>query len=424
MTENQHHVVIIGSGFGGLAAAREATSNKDIKVTLIDKNNYHLFQPLLYQVATGSLSPADIAYPIRAVFQKHKQVTVYQDEVIDIDIAGKQVICNDMNFAFDSLIVATGVTHNYFGNDHWQQYAPGLKSIEDGIRMRAKIFAAFEEAEKTFDLEKRKALMRFVIIGSGPTGVELAGALGEIAHRTLKDDFRNMNPKEVEIILIEGFERILPPYTKSLSKKAAKTLDKLGITIFTNTKVTDIKHDHIQISSKGEDKQLYTQNIIWAAGMKATNLGAIVAKQTGAQLDRAGRVLTNRDLTVTQYKNIFIIGDLSACKDEDGNLVPGIAPAAMQQGKFVMQKIMNNEDRNKNFKYFDKGTMAIIGRNQAVAKLWKIGFSGYFAWLIWVFIHIWYLVGYDNKLLIMLQWAWSYWTDKRGSRLITFEDKE
>ena len=422
MIENEHHVVIVGSGFGGLAAAREAVANKNIKITLIDKNNYHLFQPLLYQVATGSLSPADIAYPIRAVFQKHKQVTVYQDEVIDIDVAGKKVICNDMDFNFDSLIIATGVTHNYFGNDNWQKHAPGLKTIEDGIRMRARIFAAFEEAEKTFDLEKRKALMRFIIIGSGPTCVELAGALGEIAHRTLKDDFRNMNPKEVEIILIEGFERILPPYTKGLSKKAAKALDKLGITICTNTKVTDIKHDHIQISSHGEVKQLYTQNIIWAAGMKATSLGAVIAKQTGAQLDRAGRVLTNRDLTVNQYNNIFVIGDLAVCKDEDGQPIPGIAPAAMQQGRFAMQKIMQAKD--KTFRYFDKGTMAIIGRNQAVAKIWKLGFSGYFAWLIWVFIHIWYLVGYDNKLLIMLQWAWSYWTDKRGSRLITFEDEK
>lgn len=420
---NQHHVIVVGGGFGGLAAASNLEA-KNIKVSLLDKKNFHLFQPLLYQAATGSLSPSDISSPLRAILAKQKNTTVYKAEVTGIDVKRKVVKHDFGEFSYDSLVVATGVVKNYFGNDTWATYAPGLKTIEDAFEIRNRIFMAFELAEIETNPEHRKALMRFVIIGSGPTGVELAGSLGELARCTLIEDFRNIDPRDVEIIIIEGFERVLPPYTPNLSAKAHATLNKMGIKIITKARVTDIQSDHVIIKTEQGEERIDAMTILWAAGMKASPLGGIIAAETGAEQDKMGRIIVNSDLTVPNYPDIYVVGDLANLKDEKGALLPGIAPVAMQEGRYaadVVKRKLSNK-KIKPFSYFDKGAMAVIGRNAAVAKTGKMEFSGYFAWLIWVFVHIWYLIGYDNKLVITLKWGWNYWTDKRGARLITNEN--
>lgn len=423
MSAAAHRVIIIGGGFAGLSAAL-ALKDNNISVTLLDKRNFHLFQPLLYQIATGSLSESEIASPLRSILAKRQNVTVYKTEVRHIDLAQKIIHSDTMQLEYDSLIIATGVIHNYYGNYQWAQYAPGLKSVEDALEIRQRIFMAFERAEKELDLEKRKAQMRFVIIGSGATGVELAGSLGELAHHTLKNDFRNINPKDVEILLVEGFERVLPPYSAKLSSIAAEDLIKLGVQIRTNTKVVDIQGDHIKILCDGIESVIQTRTVVWAAGMQATPITKDLAKQSGVELDRMGRVSVNEDLSLPGFNNVYVLGDIAAYKNEEGNLLPGIAPVAKQEGDYVAQIIiakLNSKPITK-FKYFDKGNMAVIGRNKAVAQLGKFQLSGYFAWIIWVFVHVWFLIGFDSKLGIMLRWAWNYWTDKRQARLITLEN--
>lgn len=423
MSAAAHRVVIIGGGFAGLSAAL-ALKDSNVSVTLLDKRNFHLFQPLLYQIATGSLSESEIASPLRSILAKRKNVTVYKTEIRHIDLQQKTIHSDTMQLEYDSLIVATGVTHNYYGNYQWAQYAPGLKSVEDALEIRQRIFMAFERAEKELDLEKRKAQMRFVIIGSGPTGVELAGSLGELAHHTLKNDFRNINPKDVEILLVEGFERVLPPYSAKLSSIAAEDLIKLGVQIRSNTKVVDIQRDHIKILCDGIESVIQTRTVVWAAGMQATPITKDLAQQSGVELDRMGRVSVNEDFSLPGFNNVYILGDIAAYKNEEGNLLPGIAPVAKQEGDYVAQIIiakLNSKPITK-FKYFDKGNMAVIGRNKAVAQLGKFQLSGYFAWIIWVFVHVWFLIGFDSKLGIMLRWAWNYWTDKRQARLITLEN--
>lgn len=423
MSATLHRVVIIGGGFAGLSAAL-ALKDSNVSVTLLDKRNFHLFQPLLYQIATGSLSESEIASPLRSILAGRKNVTVYKTEVRHIDLQQKTIHSDTMQLEYDSLIVATGVTHNYYGNYQWAQYAPGLKSVEDALEIRQRIFMAFERAEKELDLEKRNAQMRFVIIGSGPTGVELAGSLGELAHHTLKNDFRNIDPKNVEILLIEGFERVLPPYSSKLSAIAADDLTKLGVQIMTNAKVVDIQNDHVKIIYNDIESIIATRTVIWAAGMQATPITKDIAKQSGAELDRMGRISVSEDLSLPGFNNVYILGDIAACKNEEGNLLPGIAPVAKQEGDYVAQVIIAklNSKSIAKFKYFDKGNMAVIGRNKAVAQLGKFQLSGYFAWVIWVFVHIWFLIGFDSKLGIMLRWAWNYWTDKRQARLITLEN--
>ena len=425
MITTAHRVVIIGGGFAGLSAAI-ALKDANVNVTLLDKRNFHLFQPLLYQIATGSLSESEIASPLRSVLAKHKNVTVYKTEVRQIDLQQQLILTDTLQLEYDSLIVATGVTHNYYGNYQWAEHAPGLKSVEDALEIRQRIFMAFERAEKEADLERRKAQMRFVIIGSGPTGVELAGSLGELAHNTLKNDFRNIDPKHVEILLLEGFERILPSYSPKLSKIATGNLTKLGVKVLTNTKVIDIQKDHVAILADGIESQIAARTVLWAAGMQATPLTQNIAMQAGVELDRMGRIAVNPDLSVPGFANLYVLGDIASCKTAAGNLLPGIAPVAKQQGSYIAGVIKNKliGKLSSPFKYFDKGNMAVIGRNKAVAQIWKLEFSGYFAWIMWVFVHVWFLVGYDSKLGIMLRWAWNYWTDKRQARLITLENSK
>jgi NADH dehydrogenase len=410
--DNRPHIVIIGGGFGGLYAAKKL-AGKPVRVTLIDKRNFHLFQPLLYQVATGGLSPGEIASPLRAVFPNEKNVLVLNGEVKDIFPDQNKILFEEEEIPYDALIVATGVSHDYFGKGEWAKVAPGLKTIEDALRIRSHIFESFEEAERTKDPALQKAWMTFVIVGGGPTGVELSGAIGELAHHTLKKDFRNIHPEQSEIILIEGADHILPTFTPDLSEKAAKSLKKLGVTVRTLTRVTDIQPGCVYIG----EETIRSQTILWAAGIKASHLGSICQLKASAELDRIGRVKVNPDLSVGKYKNLFVIGDLAHCVDGSGNPLPGVAPVAMQQGRYVAELLL--KQTSKPFHYHDKGSLAVIGRNAAVAQSGRLHLSGFPAWLAWAFVHIYYLIEFDNKLLVMMQWAMNYFTRKKGARLIT-----
>ncbi|HAJ58530.1 MAG TPA: FAD-dependent oxidoreductase [Cyanobacteria bacterium UBA8543] len=420
-----HHVVIVGGGFGGLYAA-QALGKAPVEVTLIDKRNFHLFQPLLYQVATGGLSAGDISSPLRAVLSGNKNTTVLMGEVADVDPKQQKVILSNQEINYDTLIVATGVSHHYFGKDEWAPKAPGLKTVEDALEMRRRIFLAFEAAEKETDLEKRRAWLTFVIVGGGPTGVELAGALAELAHNTLKQDFRNIDTSETKILLLEGLDRVLPPYPPELSVKANASLERLGVTVQTSTLVTNIEDNRVTTRRGDQIEQIPAQTILWAAGMKASGMGEVVSHATAAQLDRAGRVIVQPDLSVPGYPNIFVIGDLANFPHqyEDGKPLPGVAPVAMQQGKYVaslIQKRLKGKT-TPNFRYTEYGSLAVIGRNAAVVDLGFVKFSGFPAWLAWIFVHIFYLIEFDNKLLVMIQWGWNYFTKKRGARLITHQE--
>lgn len=424
ITEKDHHVVIIGGGFGGLYTA-QTLGRAPVKVTLVDKRNFHLFQPLLYQVATGGLSPADITSPLRAVLSRQKNTKVLLAEAIDIDPNQGRVILRDGELTYDTLIVATGSSHHYFGHEEWAEVAPGLKTVEDATRIRYSILLAFEAAEREPDPEKRRAWLTFVIVGGGPTGVELAGTLGEMAHNTLKHDFRQIDPAEAKILLLEAMERVLPPYPPDLSAKAAEQLQRLGVTVQTNTMVTDIQEDLITVKREnGQTEQIQTQTILWSAGMKASPLGQILAERTGVQLDRAGRVTVEPDLTIAGYPNIFVIGDLANFSHQDGKPLPGVAPVAIQEGLYAAQLIKARlQGQNLSpFRYINKGSLAVIGRNAGVADLGRIKFTGFIAWLAWLFVHIFYLIEFDNKLLVLIQWAWNYFTRRRGARLITNVD--
>lgn len=418
----KHRVVIIGGGFGGLYAAK-ALSHNNIEVTLIDKRNFHLFQPLLYQVATGTLSPADISSPLRAILSRQKNVRVLMEEAIDIDPDTQTVITRRESIPYDSLIVATGVSHHYFGNEHWKTTAPGLKTVEDALEMRRRIFMAFEAAEKETDPEKRKAWLTFVIVGGGPTGVELAGAIAELAHNTLKHDFRSIDTRDAKIVLLEGLDRILPPYPPELSAKAEKSLVDLGVTVQTQTKVTQIEGNTVTIERDNHTESFEARTVLWAAGVKASIVGKVISDRTGASLDRVGRVMVSPDLSVPNYPNLFVIGDLAHCPDPDGKPFPGVAAVAMQEGEYVAKLIqarLANRELPR-FLYNDIGSMAVIGQNTAVANFGKVRISGFVAWFIWVVAHIYYLIEFDNKLTVMLHWAWGYLTRGRRARLITGE---
>jgi NADH dehydrogenase len=394
-------------------------------VTLIDKRNFHLFQPLLYQVATGGLSPGDISSPLRAVLSDQKNTTVLQAEVVDIDPAERRVVLRDGEVNYDSLIVSTGVSHHYFGRDEWADRAPGLKTVEDALDIRRRILLAFEAAEREPDPERRRACLTFVIVGGGPTGVELAGAIAELARATLKGDFRHIDPAETSVLLLEGLNRILPPYPADLSAKAEAALSALGVTVRINSLVTEIQGETVIVSQGEQTEHVRSRTVLWAAGMKASQMGQVLAKRTGVELDKAGRVMVQPDLSLPDHPEIFVIGDLAYFAHQaDGQPLPGVAQVAMQQGKYVARLIKERlQDQTlPPFRYQDRGSMAVIGRNAAVAVIGKLHLSGYPAWLIWVFIHIAYLIEFDNRLLVMFQWAWNYFTRKRGARLITGAD--
>ena len=421
--QSPHHVVIVGGGFGGLYAAK-ALGKAPVKVTLIDKRNFHLFQPLLYQVATGGLSAGDISSPLRSVLSRQKNTEVLMGEVSSIDPSQQTIKLQNKELTYDTLIVATGVSHHYFGNEQWAPKAPGLKTVEDALEMRRRIFLAFEAAEKETDPEKRRAWLTFVIVGGGPTGVELAGALAELAYSTLKHDFRNINTSETRILLLEGMDRVLPPYSPELSEKAKGSLERLGVTVQTKTLVTNIEDNIVTIRQGDQTEEIPAQTILWAAGMKASGMGEALSKATGVELDRAGRVMVAPDLSVPGHPNIFVIGDLANYVHQDGKPLPGVAPVAMQEGQYVASVIQKQlkGDTLPTFRYSDYGSLAVIGRNAAVVDLGFMKFAGFPAWLAWIFVHIFFLIEFDNKLLVLIQWGWNYFTRKRGARLITNQE--
>ncbi|MBD6620402.1 NAD(P)/FAD-dependent oxidoreductase [Komarekiella sp. 'clone 1'] len=415
-----HQVVIIGGGFGGLYTAK-ALKTANVNVTLIDKRNFHLFQPLLYQVATGTLSPADISAPLRSVFSKSKNTKVLLGEVNDIDPKAQQVILGDEVVPYDTLIVATGANHSYFGKDNWKELAPGLKTVEDAIEMRRRIFSAFEAAEKETDPEKRRSLLTFVIVGGGPTGVELSGAIAELAYQTLTEDFRSINTSEARILLLQGGDRILPHIAPELSKVAAESLQKLGVVIHTQTRVTNIENNIVTFKQGDELTQITSKTILWAAGVQGSAMGKVLAEGTGVECDRAGRVIVEPDLTIKGYKNIFVVGDLGNFSHQNGKPLPGVAPVAKQQGEYVAKLIKRRLQGHTlpQFRYNDVGTLAMIGQNLAVVDLGLIKLKGFIAWAFWLVIHIYFLIEFDTKLVVAIQWAWNYITRNRRSRLIT-----
>jgi NADH dehydrogenase len=418
--KNRHHVVIIGGGFGGLSAA-QCLKGSPVRVTLIDRRNFHLFQPLLYQVATGWLSPANIASTLRATLKHQQNASVILAEANDIDTKQRRVILSDGQIDYDTLVVATGSQHHYFGNDQWRNIAPGLKTIEDATEIRRRIFIAFEAAERERDPAKLEALLTLMIVGGGPTGVELAGALGEIAHDTLKHDFRNMDPSRTRILLVEGGERILPSYPAELSAKALAALNSLGVTVKVKTFVIDIHAEAVTVKDEESVYCVPCRTVIWAAGVQASHLGQVIATKTGAKVDRVGRVEVEPDLTIPGHPEIFVIGDLASYSHQTGKPLAGIAPVALQQGRYVAQ-VIDARIKKKHiapFRYRDRGAMAIVGRASAVAEMGRFRFSGYFAWLAWLFVHLVNLIEFENKILVLIQWGWYYFSRNRAARLIT-----
>jgi NADH dehydrogenase len=407
------HVVIVGAGFGGLEAAKKLAC-EDVRVTVIDRTNYHLFQPLLYQVATAALSPADIAAPVRAILSKCKNMEVILAEVQSVDVDSKKVKTSDGGeFSYDFLILATGARHSYFGHDEWEKLAPGLKSLEDAIELRRRLLLAFEYAEKINDEAARRAAMTFVIIGGGPTGVEMAGAIAEIARYTLAKDFRNIDPSQTRVILVEGDPRLLSVFPEDLSASALKQLVDLGVEVRTGTRATALTEAGVQVG----DEFIPCRVKIWAAG----NNASFVGKTLGAPVDRVGRVIVNDDLTIPGHQEIQVIGDLANFSHQTGQPLPGVSPVAMQQGRHAARNILAMIEGRKpqRFRYWDKGSMATIGRNKAVADLNLVHLSGLPAWVVWLFVHIIFLVGFRNRLAVLFQWAWAYFTFNKGARLIT-----
>lgn len=405
-------VVVIGGGFGGLLAVR-ALKRAPLRVTLIDRRNYHTFQPLLYQVATAGLSPGEIAAPIRWILRGQNNVEVLMGEAQDFDLARKVVQLPDLEIPYDYLIVATGASHAYFGHDDWEPMAPGLKTIEDALEIRRRVFLAFELAERQALHKETQNPLNFVVVGGGPTGVELAGTLTEIARRVLADEFHSIDPKRARIILFEGGPRVLATYPEDLSRSAEQQLRRLGVEVHTSAQVTKVEAGSVHVG----ETRVPAAVVLWAAGVLASPLG----KRLGVPLDRAGRVLVNPDLSIPGHSEVFVIGDLASLKQENGKPVPGVAPAAMQQGRWAAKNIrrdLGGEPR-QNFRYWNKGDLATIGRSAAVANFGKVHISGLIAWMAWLFVHIFFLIGFRNRIVVMISWAWSYFTYERGARLIT-----
>lgn len=416
------NVVIIGGGFGGLKAAKTFSKFPDLlDVTLIDKRNYHLFQPLLYQVATAGLSPADIATPIRNVLSSASNVKVILDEVKSINLQNKLVVTQDKNINFDFLILACGATHSYFGKDHWEEFAPGLKTLEMATEIRRRILMAFESAEKIQDQEIQKQFLTFIIVGGGPTGVEMAGAISEIARQTMGADFRNINPNDTRVILVEAGKKVLGSFDETLSIDAKADLQKLGVEIMTETRVTDINAEGVSyMNAQTNEGRIFSRTVVWAAGVKPSSLNAAL----GIELDKAGRIIVEKDLSIKNNPHVFVVGDQANFTEESGRVLPGLAPVAIQQGEQAARNIVSLSKGNLSdeFKYTDKGQMATIGRKLAVMEFKGLKARGLFAWLAWLLVHIYYLIGFKNRLFVLMQWTWSYMTFSRGARLITKKD--
>ncbi len=408
------HVVIVGAGFGGLRVAR-ALRHAPVRITVIDRNNYHLFQPLLYQVATAALSPADISAPIRHVLRKQKNTTVLMAEVTGIDQQRQLVLTPDSSIAYDYLVVATGASHSYFGHNEWAPYAPGLKSIVDATSLRRRILLAFEAAEMETDPEKLRSLLTFVLIGGGPTGVEMAGAIAELAHKALATDFRHIDPTSARIILVEALPRILPAFPETLSEKAKRALNHLGVEVRTNSPVEKVSEDGVVIAGNF----LATRNVIWTAGVAASPAG----KWLDAEVDRAGRVKVLADLSLPDHPNVFVIGDTASVM-QDGKPLPGVAPVAMQEASYVaalIERKLADKTDSEPFHYHNKGNLATIGRSYGIADFGWLRFGGFLGWILWIVVHIFFLIGFRNRVVVLFQWALAYLTFQRGARLITFD---
>ncbi|HYV42461.1 MAG TPA: NAD(P)/FAD-dependent oxidoreductase [Thermoanaerobaculia bacterium] len=411
---SETRVVIVGAGFGGLSAA-QTLRNAPVQVTIVDRRNHHLFQPLLYQVATAALSPGDIAYPIRSILRGQRNAVVLLADAVAVDAASHEVVLTDGRIGYDFLILATGARHSYFGHVEWETRAPGLKDLEDALEIRRRILLAFEKAEREPDAGRRKALLTFVLVGGGPTGAELAGAIGEISRHVLASDFRAIDPRDARILLIEAGPRILPTFPEELSAKAAAALEKLGVESRTGAAVTAIGEGFVEIGAE----RLEAGTILWTAGVAASRL----ARSLGVPLDRAGRVAIGADLTIPGYPEVFVIGDLASLPDRAGKLLPGVAQVAIQQGRHAARNIefARRGEPLQAFRYRDPGNLAVLGRAAAIADLGRVRLSGFPAWLFWCFVHILYLIGFRNRFIVLFEWAWAYLTWQRGARLITGE---
>jgi len=417
-----HRVIVLGGGFGGLSAVQKL-KRATVEVILIDRRNFHLFQPLMYQIATGSLSPGEIAAPLRGVLSRQKNTQVLLGEVSDIDPAREKIqLLDGATFDYDSLIVATGSQTSYYGNDSWREWAPSLKSVEEATAIRHKILYAFERAERAATHEESRAWLTFVIVGAGATGLELAGALAEIANETLKHDFRHIDPREARILLVEGGPRVLPSFPEDLSAKAEKLVTKLGVEVMKGVMVTCIDANGVTYRSGDKTESLAAHTVLWAGGVETTTFGRKLAQRTHAETDRSGRIKVNRDLTIPNYPDIFIVGDLANATDKDGKPMPGVAQVAIQGGAFAAKTIkarIENKKPDPAFHYFNKGDMAVIGRAAAVANIFGFHLSGFIAWFTWLFVHLIYIVEFQNRVMVFIQWGFEYLTFSRGARLIT-----
>ncbi|MDX6570075.1 MAG: hypothetical protein QOH15_2653 [Gaiellales bacterium] len=425
-----HRVVVIGGGFGGLQAVRKLRS-APVEITLIDRRNFHLFQPLVYQVATGSLSAEEVASPLRSIFKRNKNVHVVLGEVTSLDLAGRQVVIGAMPgsgepraIPYDSLIVAAGVKYTYFGHDDWRPFAPDIKSVESALEVRRRILSAFESADSEPNPARRAAWLTFVIVGAGPTGVELAGQIGEIARHSLRRDFRDVDTSEARILLVETADRVLPPFPPRLSERAARALERLGVTLLTSHTVVDIEAASLKLADgNGATERIAARTVIWAAGVVASELATSLDEETGSGVDRTGRIAVGPDLTLPGHPEVIALGDMALVHDAEGTAIPlpGVAPVAMQQGRYAAGAIRDRlENRQpKLFHYRDKGNLATIGRAKAVAEIKGLQLSGFIAWFTWLFVHLFYLIGLQNRLIVFIRWTWSFASHGRGARLIT-----
>ena len=409
-------VLIVGGGFGGIKAAKALANNENVEVTLFDRRNYHLFQPLLYQVATASMSPAEIAAPIRGILSHYENITVELENITSVDLKNKTILAEDKKYPYDYLLMACGAKHSYFAHPEWEADAPGLKTLEQATEIRRRILSAYEMAEKETDPEKQKAFLTFVVVGGGPTGVELAGAIAEISRKTMKHDFRHIDPAKARILLVEATARIMPAFDEKLATKAVKSLNELGVEVLVNTRVNDIKPGNVLLNTDN----LKTATVLWAAGVQPSSLN----KTLGVPLDRIGRVIVENDFSLKSNPEVFVLGDQACFNLPDGKTLPGLASVAMQAGVAAAHNILREAQGQprKAFKYRDKGTMATIGRRRAIAQIGDLKISGVLAWYMWLFVHIYYLIGFKNKIFVMFDWFYSYITLKRGARLILNPD--